>query len=115
METFQKRFLKAKDISGLRWIDIAKQSGLDKAQISQYKNGVHEPEQDALHRLASTFKVNVDWLMGYDVPMMRVPDEITSDDLDLINSYHHLNDLGKLEFTRFLDKLLVNPEYKKND
>lgn len=68
-DTFQNRFLQAQQIRGMKWIDIANRSGLDKAQISQYKNGVHEPEQDALYKLATALRVNVAWLMGHNVPM----------------------------------------------
>ena len=31
METFQKRFIQAKEQSSLQWVDIATHSGLDKA------------------------------------------------------------------------------------
>lgn len=68
-DNFRNRFIYVKEIQDLRWIDIAKKSGLNKAQISQYKNGVHEPEQEALYKLATALNVNVAWLMGADVPM----------------------------------------------
>lgn len=104
METFQRRFIQAKDNSGLRWIDIAEKSGLDKASISQYKNGVHVPEPDALYRLAVTLGVSMEWLTGADA---------TVDDSKILNRYHQLNDLGKQEFMRFLDDLLSNKQYKR--
>lgn len=71
-DSFTKRFNEAKEIRNLRWIDIAIKSGLDKASISQYKNGVHIPEQEALYKLATALNVNIEWLMGYDVPMDNV-------------------------------------------
>lgn len=107
METFQQRFLQAKEQSGLRWIDIANRSGLDKASISQYKNGVHTPEPDALYRLAVALNVSMEWLTGADVPIVPV------DDSEILNRYHQLNDLGKSEFMRFLDDLSSDPKYKK--
>ena len=68
-DTFQHRFIEAMNIRGLRQVDVAERSGLDKAQISQYKNGKYEPMQDALYKLAQALNVNVAWLMGHDVPM----------------------------------------------
>lgn len=106
METFQQRFLKAKELTELRWIDIAKKSGLDKAQISQYKNGIHEPEQDALYKLSTALNVSMEWLTGADVSMVAIESEI-------MNRYHQLNNLGKAEFTRFLDDLASNERYKR--
>ena len=68
-DTFQHRFIEAMNIRGLRQVDVAERSGLDKAQISQYKNGKYEPMQDALSKLAQALNVNIVWLMGHDVPM----------------------------------------------
>lgn len=104
MKTFQQRFLQAKEQSGLRWIDIANRSGLDKASISQYKNGVHTPEPDALYRLASTLNVSMEWLTGA---------EVSPTDTEILNQYHQLNDLGQAEFMKFLNDLLSNPKYRK--
>lgn len=104
MGTFQQRFLEVKEKSGLRWIDIANRSGLDKASISQYKNGVHTPEPDALYRLAVALNVSMEWLTGA---------EVSVSDSDILNRYHQLNDLGKSEFMRFLDGLSSNPKYKR--
>lgn len=107
MGIFQKRFIQAKEQSGLRWIDIANLSGLDKASISQYKNGVHTPEPDALYRLSVALNVSMEWLTGVDTPTVSV------DDSELLNRYHQLNDFGKQELTQFLDSLLSDKQYKK--
>lgn len=109
MESFQKRFLRAKELRELRWIDIAKKSGLNKAQISQYKNGKHEPEQDALYKLATALDVNVAWLMGNDVPM----ENPCAEEKKLINRYRKLNEAGKLEFMRILDTLESNEKFTR--
>ena len=58
-DTFQHRFIEAMNIRGLRQVDVAERSGLDKAQISQYKTGKYEPMQDALYKLAQALNVNV--------------------------------------------------------
>ena len=48
-DTFRNRFIKAMEIRGMRQVDVAEKSGLDKAQISQIKYGYFEPMQDALY------------------------------------------------------------------
>ena len=68
-DTFRNRFIEAMRIREMRQVDVAEKSGLDKAQISQYKTGKYEPMQDALYKLATALNVNVAWLMGHDVPM----------------------------------------------
>lgn len=107
METFQQRFLQAKEQSGLRWIDIANRSGLDKASISQYKNGVHVPEPDALYRLSVALGVSMEWLTGADAST------VTFTDGQILNRYHQLNDLGRQEFMRVMDVLASDEKYKR--
>lgn len=104
MGTFRERFIQAKEESGLKWVDIAKRSGLDKASISQYKNGVHIPEPDALYRLAIALNVSMEWLTGNET--------VTVTDQQILNRYHQLNDLGKAEFMRILDVLQSDEKYK---
>ena len=64
MDTFQKRLIQAMEIRNMRQVDLARKSGLPKAQISQYQSGKYEPMQDALYKLAKALSVNVAWLMG---------------------------------------------------
>ena len=113
MEAFQKRFIQAKEQSGLRWIDIATRSGLDKASISQYKNGVHTPEPDALYRLSVALGVSMEWLTGIDSNGLGIG-KVTDADCQILNRYHQLNDAGKLEFIHFLETLLSDEKYIGN-
>lgn len=69
MDTFQNRLNQAMEIRNMRQIDLARKSGLPKAQISQYQSGKYEAMQDALYKLAKALSVNVEWLMGHDIPM----------------------------------------------
>lgn len=68
-DTFRHRFVEAMKIREMRQVDVAERSGLDPAQISQYKNGKYEPMTDTLYKLAQALDVNVAWLMGDDAPM----------------------------------------------
>ena len=69
MDTFQNRLNQIMEIRNMRQVDLARKSGLPKAQISQYQSGKYEAMQDALYKLAKALSVNVEWLMGHDVPM----------------------------------------------
>lgn len=54
---------------GLRQVDLAKMTGITAAGISQYCNGVREPNQEKLYILGKALSVSPVWLMGFDVPM----------------------------------------------
>lgn len=128
-DTFQNRFLQAQQIRGIKWIDIANCSGLDKAQISQYKNGVHEPEQDALYKLATALRVNVAWLMGHDVPMeidrKNLEKELEVCELveqcygskayELLKMFIKLNDTGKEKALENMSDLIQLSKYTESE
>ena len=119
-DTFQHRFIEAMNIRGLRQVDVAERSGLDKAQISQYKNGKYEPMQDALYKLAQALNVNVAWLMGHDVPMEinrkeRVCDLLEkcygSGAYELVELFAKLNEIGKNKIMEELRDTVALPKY----
>ena len=123
--TFQQRFVQAMEIRGMRQVDVANRSGLDKAQISQYKTGKYEPMQDALHKLADALNVNVSWLMGYDVPMeidrKRLEQEVEACELiercygtgarELVRYFVRLNELGQKKIMDEVQDLIQLPKY----
>ena len=95
-DTFQRRFIEAKEASGRSWSEIADMTGLSKPRISQYKNGKYEPSPDALYALAMALNVNPGWLMGYDIPMdpmytgedeQYLMDDLTQEECDLVTLY----------------------------
>lgn len=62
---------------------------LGKNDLSQYVSGKVEPGQKKLFILGRTLNVSEAWLMGYDVPMERIPiseTEITSDNPETLES-----------------------------
>lgn len=48
---------------------------MNKSDISQYVSGKVEPNQDKLAVLGMALNLNEAWLMGYDVPMERMPND----------------------------------------
>lgn len=124
-DTFRNRFIKAMEIRGMRQVDVAEKSGLDKAQISQYKNGKYEPMQDALYKLAKALNVNVAWLMGHDVPMEVDMTELQekasmcellekcygSKAYELVELFVKLNDVGKAKVIEDVKDMIQLSKY----
>ena len=127
MESFTKRLNIAMTKRNMKPIDLVNKTGLSKARISQYVNGVYQAKQDALLKLATALDVNIAWLMGHDVPMEYDYEKLQKDielceliqkiygkdTIDLINLYQSLNDNGKKVAITVLQGLLNNSEYKK--
>ncbi len=124
-DTFKNRFIQAMDIRNMRQVDVAEKSGLDKAQISQYKNGKYEPMQDALYKLAKALNVNVAWLMGHDVPMEIDRRELEQKEMvcniiekcygskayELVELFIKLNDTGKAKALEELSDMVQLSKY----
>ena len=53
--------------SGMTPQELANKTGLNKASISQYRNGSHKPSNKTAHIIGTLLNVNPLWLMGFDV------------------------------------------------
>lgn len=73
MSTFKDRLQTALTLRQMRAADLARETGLSKARISQYTNGIYEPKQKALCLIAKALRVNELWLMGADDTMEPSP------------------------------------------
>lgn len=73
-ETFRDRLKRALEESGMRPSQLAAATGLSKARISQYINGVYTPKSEAACLIAKALNVNETWLMGAGGVMKRERD-----------------------------------------
>jgi transcriptional regulator with XRE-family HTH domain len=83
-DSFKNRLNQALEIRGMKPIELSKRTGLSKARISQYTNGVYEAKQKALYLIARALNVSEAWLMGYDVPMERLMYEKNAAEVELL-------------------------------
>ena len=65
---FQYRLQKSLAASGLTATELSEKSGISKANISNYINGVYVPKQDKCYLLAEALDVDPGWLMTGDEP-----------------------------------------------
>ena len=61
---FQKRLKQALAEKGMRPVELAAATGISKARISQYTNGVYVPKSKAACLIASALGVSEAWLLG---------------------------------------------------
>lgn len=69
---------------GIRQIDLCQKTGIGKSAMSQYLHGSFEPKQQNLHALAEALDVSEAWLMGYEVPRDRLPQDGASVSMEII-------------------------------
>ena len=75
------RLREAMAAAGKKQADLMRETGLDRAAISNYLSGKYEPKQVAIGKLAMALDVSEMWLWGYDVPRERTLEQKKNDDL----------------------------------
>ena len=88
-DTFANRLQKAINLSGLKPIEVANKTGLDKSLISCYLSGKYNAGDENLEKLANVLNVNEAWLRGYDVDIngnSNIENDNNFDELELLFS-----------------------------
>lgn len=85
---------------GIKQIELANRTGLDKSLISNYLADKYKPKNNNLQILAKALNVNPVWLMGYDVN--KNGDEIIADIERDSMLDAHINNLAKNELEKEL-------------
>ena len=82
---------------GLSQVQLGELVGLSKAAISKYENAQSYPPYDVLMKLANTFKVSTDYLLGMETRRPLDVNGLTDSQLEsivrIINEYRKLNKL----------------------
>lgn len=95
MIEFKDRLREAMDLRGLKQIDLANKTGINKSMISFYLSGRNMPNSKNVLKLARALNVSDAWLMGYEdydisediVPEQRPESGIDREMSDLILKY----------------------------
>jgi len=76
-----KRLRELRTARGLTQAEFGKLIGVGKSAVSQYESGARAPDTAALRRIAASFGVTTDWLLGLDEsrdPMVKEPRAVYS-------------------------------------
>ena len=98
--TFKERLIEAMKENNMKAIDLSEKTGISKARISQYVNGVYIPKSKSTLAIAKALNVSETWLMGLDVPMERIISNNT--DLLLQGNYNPLEYRSSSDVVKYL-------------
>lgn len=116
--TISDRIKEGLQIRNMKQVELVEKTGIGKGALSSYISGKYNPKQNNIYKIAKALDVNEAWLMGYDVPMERINQlnklEVTNDELDLLNNYNKLNDLGKIEANKRVAELTEINKYSNS-
>lgn len=66
---------------GMKPIELAEKTDVPKSMVSYYLSGKSVPKADRIYKMAHALGVNEAWLLGYDVPKVRTPEQKKNDTL----------------------------------
>lgn len=93
--------------SGLTAQELANKTGLNKASISQYRNGTHKPSNKTAAIIGEVLDVNPLWLMGFDVQKKEPLFYKKTKDYNFIFNYIQTADADKLrEIRRYIEFMI---------
>jgi len=112
--TFAQRLEEIMKIKNITAAEISKALNISEAVISQYKSGLYKPKQKRLELFAKFFNVNEEWLMGYEVPIENINNEINFFDFkNLMTAYEKNETIRKISKkmvelpTESLEKIMI--------
>ena len=75
----KERIKQGLEIREITQTQLAARANIDKGQLSSYISGKYKPRQNNIDALAAALNVSEAWLMGFDVPMERVSNNVETD------------------------------------
>lgn len=90
--------------------DLAQILQVNRSAVGKWETGVNFPTVEVLDKLAEYFGVTTDYLLGRDTPeVIR-----NNADINLLQNFNKLNDLGKKEANKRVKELTLIPMYSNN-
>lgn len=111
---FAVRFKSIRTQKGFTQLEMAEFLDCSQQTINVWESGQHTPKIAMLIKIADSFSVSVDWLLGRKEPV-KVITEIPQDAKVIVDLYRKFNNDGRTEAEKMLNLLLLNPGYKKKD
>lgn len=103
IDTFANRLLIAMKKNDINQVELAEKTKMYNKPISQslinkYLKGKALARQNNIYILCKILNVDEAWIMGFDVPMQRTPDELRGKDLNVrYAEYNGINTDGLTE------------------
>lgn len=79
--------------------------------VQKWECGNNIPRKSTLLKIANTFNVTTDWLLGLE--SKKPASSLKKEETDLLEKYWELNDIGREKLFNILEDLLSIPKYKE--
>ena len=111
-KVFAVKFKSIRTQKGFTQSEMAEFLDCSQQTINVWESGQHTPKITMLVKIADSFGVSVDWLLGRETPI-RVISKIPQENRTIVDLHNRLNEEGKAEAEKMLNLLLLNPAYRE--
>ena len=78
MNTIAERIRFAMNVRNVKQVEMVQKTGITKGAFSSYLSGNYNPKKDKLELIADALGININWLMGENVPMENTQKDDTA-------------------------------------
>ena len=112
-ETIRKNIEMYIKTSQYNQVEIAQMLGISKASVTNWRKGTNSPNIEYLDKLCDIFNIQINDI--FERHENRETENLTTDEVKLLNNYKQLNQEGKEKALDYVNDLTENPKYKKCD
>ncbi len=112
-ETIRKNIEMYIKTSQYNQVEIAQMLGISKASVTNWIKGTNSPNIEYLDKLCDIFNIQINDI--FERHENRETENLTTDEVKLLNNYKQLNQEGKEKALDYVNDLTENPKYKKCD
>ena len=110
MKQLQEKLIELRTINDLTQKDIAEKIGVSASAIGFWENGINEPKATYIYKLADTFKVSADYLLGLEDDFgvrtsTPIGDDMTADEREMIKKIRLLPKESRNLIEQMIDTL----------
>lgn len=102
---FKDRLSHAMNLRNMKAAALSDKTGIAPPIISDYLAGKYKAKQDKVFLLAEALDVNESWLMGYEAPIERIPDDQRKTD-ELREKIESLSNEKKELLIKMIDNMM---------
>ena len=104
MIEFADKIKGLRELKGWSQEELARRLGVSRSAIGNYEQGIRRPNFEDLEAIADVFNCTITYLVG---------DDMTPDEVSLLDKYRSLNFVGRKEISRYIDYACSRPEYRR--
>lgn len=99
MDNFQTRLKQAMFVKGVRQIDLANRTNIERTKICSYLKGRYMPNAEAMTKIADALGVSQGWLLGQGGGIEAITKDpaidLSTEEMDLIERYRKADETKK--------------------